>query len=202
MIDTFEAEASLEILYVAAQFYAHDCLDRLLHDLGDSASIDPDEKWEICGQAVTSVFQDSRFYYHKERWMPGKDTYKEPLNVYVLYDPLLTRYDALCREYGFLKQISVFENTYATQMESAVHQAMQNIGDYSYDYLWFDGTKNAKGPKLVLFLGEEFDSYYSLPGSLFEILDFCKRQIPHLESELEALKLQHSTIPAQLKEAT
>lgn len=64
-----------------------------------------------------------------------------------------------------------------------LHHALQ-LEDYSYDYCWEDGTRDSKGPKIVLILYEEFDSYRELPESLFSILDFCETGIQHMEKEL------------------
>ena len=55
---------------------------------------------------------------------------------------------------------------------------------YHYDYCWKDSTKDRKGAKIVLFLFEEFSTYYEVADALFTILDFCKANIPRLEAAL------------------
>lgn len=95
----------------------------------------------------------------------------------------MNRFDQLCREYEARYGISRIENDFVRQMENAIHGAMQ-FPNYCYDYLWVDGTKDRKGPKLVLFLFEEFDSYEDIPEALCTILDICACEISQLEEKL------------------
>ena len=103
--------------------------------------------------------------------------------TYVLRDPLLTRYDNLCRQLEKQTGMTPVENQFARDPESAVHRTMQ-LNNYCYDYLWIDSTKDRKGAKIVLFLFEEFSTYYEVADALFDILDFCEAGIPKLEAAL------------------
>ena len=96
---------------------------------------------------------------------------------------LLNRFDQLCRQYETKYGISRIENNFVRRMENAIHSAMQ-FPNYCYDYRWMDGSKDRKGPKLVLFLFEEFDSYEKIPEALCTILDACACEISQLEKKL------------------
>ena len=76
------------------------------------------------------------------------------------------------------------------------------LSDFSFDYRWIDSTKDRKGPKLVLILYEEFESYYDIPDSLFVILDFCAENIPELEAALAEAVIQLPIWDRLGKEAT
>ena len=132
--------------------------------------------------AVQSAFQDTGCYTH---WgsKPDRENYLRQRDVYVLRDPLLTRYDGLCRKLEMKLGITKVENQFARNLDSAIQQNLQ-LSSYSYDYRWIDSTKDRKGAKIVLFLFEEFAAYWDIPESLFAILDFCAEGIPRLEAAL------------------
>ena len=132
--------------------------------------------------SVESVFADSRCYQQEGRRVMA-NTYELDRITYVLRDPLLTRYDDLCRELEMCTGITPVENQFARELESAIHRNLQ-FNNYCYDYCWKDSTKNRKGAKIVLFLFEEFSTYYEVADALFTILDFCKANIPRLEAAL------------------
>lgn len=111
------------------------------------------------------------------------NTYELDRITYVLRDPLLTRYDSLCRMYEAENGITKVENPFARNLDHVIQNSLR-FGDYSYDYFWADSTQDRKGAKIVLFLFEEFSSYYYIPDGLFSILDFCAENIPALEASL------------------
>ena len=128
------------------------------------------------------IFADSRYHYQPEKYI-DRDHYRSDQDVYVLRDPLLTRYDNLCRRLEAAEGITKVENPFAKDLESAIHRHMQ-LSSYCYDYRWINSTADRKGAKIVLFLFEEFAVYYDLIEALFSILDFCEETIPKLESRL------------------
>ena len=87
------------------------------------------------------------------------------------------------------------ESPYVRQLEDTIHRAMQ-FDDYSYDYLWKDGTEDRKGPKIVLFLFEEFCTYSDIPEGLRKILDTCAWGIKQLERELGQQENNVISLPA------
>ena len=121
----------------------------------------------------------------------------------MLRDPLLTRYDDLCRKLEAKQGITKVENRFARDLDSAIQRSMQ-FNSYNYDYYWMDSTQDRKGAKIVLFLFEEFSTYYEVADalftifSLFSILDFCEENIPNLEKALaEAGKDKIIRLPVQ-----
>lgn len=181
-----DVEFSMQILYIAKSFYDHGKLKNLLGVLndrpGNDISLAEDQLGFIEVAAVQSAFEDTMYYYQCGQ-KPGRENYLIQRDVYVLRDPLLTRYDSLCRKLEMKLGITKVENQFARDMESAIQRNLQ-LNSYSYDYRWIDGTGDRKGAKIVLFLFEEFCAYYDIPDALFSILDFCAEGIPKLEAAL------------------
>ena len=172
-MDVYEADWVMQMLYMSHPFYAHNRLGELLNVLGDDFDLDP------------SNFAEMGDYYGrpKENWRRKEF---EERSVLVMRDPVLTEYDRMCREYERRINITSVQNPYATALEEVVHRAMQLQG-YAYDYCWYDGTQDKKGPRLVLMLLPEFESQYELPQELFRILDFCEERGQQLRQELERI---------------
>ena len=177
-----EVEYPMQSLYIAKIFYDHDRLDTLLDWLGDDITISWDELAQLEQTAVGCIFADSRYYYQPGKYI-DRDHYRANQDTFVLRDPLLTRYDNLCRRLEAAEGITKVENPFAKDLESAIHRHMQ-LSSYCYDYRWINSTADRKGAKIVLFLFEEFAVYYDLIEALFSILDFCEETIPKLESRL------------------
>lgn len=177
-----EIEYPMQSLYIAKIFYDHDRLDKLLDCLDDDITISWDELAQIEQTAAGCIFADSRYYYQPEKDI-DRDHYRPAQDIFVLRDPLLTRYDNLCRRLEAAEGITNVENPFAKDLESAIHRNMQ-LNSYCYDYRWIDSTADRKGAKIVLFLFEEFEVYYDLIEALFSILDFCEEMIPELENRL------------------
>ena len=178
----FDIEYPMQSLYIAKIFYDHNRLDTLLDCLDDDITISWDELSQLEQTAVGCIFADSRYHYQPEKYI-DRDHYRSDQDVYVLRDPLLTRYDNLCRRLEAAEGITKVENPFAKDLESAIHRQLR-LSSYCYDYRWIDSTQDKKGAKLVLFLFEEFGVYYDLIEALFSILDFCEETIPKLESRL------------------
>lgn len=196
MAGDYEIEYPMQSIYIAKIFYDHDCLDHLIENLDDDVTVSWDELGWIEVASVESVFADSRCYQQQGRKLMA-DTYEPDRVTYILRDPLLTRYDGLCRQLETQTGITPVENQFARELESAVHRNLQ-FGNYCYDYLWKDSTKDRKGAKIVLFLFEEFSAYYEVADSLFTILDFCKANIPRLEAALAEAE-KNKVIPLPIR---
>lgn len=192
----FEIECPMQSLYIAKTFYDHDRLDQLMENLHDDVTISWDELGWIEMASVESVFADSRCYQQEGRRVIA-DTYEPDRITYVLRDPILTCYDDLCRKLEKQTGITPVENRFARELESAVNRNLQ-FNSYSYDYFWKDSTKDRKGAKIVLFLFEEFSTYYEVADALFTILDFCKAGIPRLEAALAEAE-QEKVIPLPIQ---
>ena len=192
----YELEYAMQMLYIAKIFYDHGKLDTLLNETGRDVSLSWDELGMVEQSGIGCVFEDSRYYYQqdKRRW---RDEYIPDCDTFVLRDPLLTRYDDLCRKLEAKQGITKVENRFARDLDSAIQRSMQ-FNSYNYDYYWMDSTQDRKGAKIVLFLFEEFGAYYSAIYSLFSILDFCEENIPNLEKALaEAGKDKIIRLPVQ-----
>jgi len=194
----FDIEYPMQSLYIAKAFHEHGLLDRLLENLDDDISLSWDELPLIEHAALECAFEDCRYYYQRERRV-GRDEYEPDHETYVMRDPLLTRYDDLCRRLEMKLGITKVENRFVMELESAIHRNMQ-FDSYSYEYYWIDSTKDRKGAKIVLLLFEEFAAYYDIPDSLLSILDFCKEGIPKLEAAL-AEASEEKVIPLPVKYA-
>jgi len=191
-----QIEFPMRILYVAKAFYDHGRLNNLLECFNFDASLSWDELGWIEQASLMSAFTDSRYYAQEGRRV-GAGQYDPDRDTYVMRDPLLTRYDDLCRKLELKLGITKVENQFARDLESVIQRYMQ-FDSYDYDYRWIDSTRDKKGAKLVVFIFEEFGAYYDIPGSLFSILDFCAEGIPRLEAALaEASK--EKVIPLPVK---
>ncbi len=198
-----DIEYPMQTLYIAKSFYDHGKLNLLLSalkgGLGEDISLAEDQLGFVEIAAVQSAFEDTRYYEHYGR-KPERVGYLQLRDVYVLRDPLLTRYDGLCRKLEAKLGITKVENQFARDLESSIQRNMQ-MNSYSYDYRWVDSTSDRKGAKIVLFLFAEFAAYYDIPNSLFSILDFCAEGIPRLEAALaeapkdKVIRLPMTTTP-------
>ena len=188
-----QIEYPMQSLYIAKLFHEHGRLDRLLDCIGHDATLSWDELGWLEQAALGNVFADSR-YYQQRGWQSRHGRDEPDRDVYVLRDPLLTRYDRLCRELEQCTGMTKVENRFAADLEAAVHRNMQ-FRSYSYDYRWTDSAGSGKEAKLVLFLFEEFDTFYDAVDALFSILDFCAEGLPHLEAALAEGTKQKAAFP-------
>ena len=187
--------AAMRILNMAKVLESHGKLTRLMDKLDGYTELTWDNQCIVERVACESVFQDTRCYEQYGKPV-SRHVYEPDREVYVLRDPLLDRFHALCREYEARKGMTRIENPYARQMEDAVHSAMC-LSNYNFDYLWIDGSEARKSPKLLLFLFEEFYSFDELPKALCEILDDCQSVIRKLEQELEKPAAKVVVLPSQ-----
>ena len=196
MMYDYEIEHPMQSLYIAKIFYDHGRLGQLIENLDDDVTLSWDELGWIEVASVESVFADSRCYQQRGRRVMA-DTYEQDRITYVLRDPLLTCYDDLCRKLEMRTGITPVENQFARELESAIHRNLQ-FNNYHYDYCWKDSTKDRTGAKIVLFLFEEFSTYYEVADALFTILDFCKANIPRLEAALAETE-KNKVIPLPIR---
>ncbi len=191
-------EYPMRALYIAKAFYDHGRLDALLDELDDDISLSPDELGFIELASVECVFEDTRYYVQTDKRDESSRYWQNRRNTYVMRDPLLTRYDDLCRKLEMKLGITKVENQFARDLNSGIQRSMRQISSYSYDYRWLDSTQDHKGAKFVLFLFEEFVTYYDVAVALFDILDFCVEGIPKLEAALaEASKEKVLPLPVK-----
>ena len=185
-LDTCEAWQLMRTLYTARLFASHGRLEALLDAVDRDIYLEPDSSYEICGAGMAAVFRDSRYYDHSCWRLPERKgrRHTDDCWVLVLRDPLLTRYDNLCRAYERQTGRAKLQNPFARQLEAAVHDAMR-IESYAYDYRWYDGTMDRKGPRLVVIMFEEFSEEQKITGALFGLLDFCQAHLPALEEALQ-----------------
>lgn len=182
MYDAENLQSAMTILHLAKLIDSCGRLPKFLELIGDDLELCWDNMYLAEQCACECIFQDTKSYYHEEKRV-SRHEWRDSRIVYVFRDPLLNRFDALCREYEAQRSIPKVENPYVRRLEDVIHRAMQ-FDDYSYDYLWKDGTEDRKGPKIVLFLFEEFCTYSDIPEGLRKILNACAEGIGQLEREL------------------
>ncbi len=193
-----DIEYAMQILYIAKIFHDHGRLGNLLDELDEDVSLADDQIGLVNLTMVESIFEDTRYYSQRGKRMEGYG-YTQDRDAYVLRDRLLTRYDDLCRKLEMKLGITKVENQFARDLDSAIQRNMQ-FNSYDYDYLWADSTVDRKGAKIVLFLFEEFATFYDIPDGLFSILDFCQEGIPKLEAALaEASKDKVVQLPVKIE---
>ena len=107
---------------------SHGKLNRLMDMLGDCTEITWDNQCMVERFACESVFQNTKCYEQCGKQV-SHHAYEPDREVYVLRDPLLDRFHALCREYESRRGITRIENPYARELEDAVHSAMRDILD-------------------------------------------------------------------------
>lgn len=179
----YEIEYAMQALFIAKPFYDHGCLDRLLQAAGGTITLSGDELGTLELAAAVCVFADTRCFYQEGRLDRRLRYNRSSYEGYVLRDPLLDRYDRLCRAYEAAQGCTMAEDPFARALEREVHTCMQ-MNSYCYEYYWKPGDGGRREAKLVLLLDEEFCAYYSIPPALFGILDFCEDGIPELEAAL------------------
>lgn len=187
--------AAMRILNMAKVLERHGKLARLMDKLEGDTELSWDNQCIVERVACESVFQDTRCYQQYGKQV-SRHEYEPDREVYVLRDPLLDRFHALCLEYESQSGITRIENPYAREMEDAVHRAMR-LSNYNFDYLWIDGSEARKSPKLLLFLFEEFYSFDELPEALCDILGACQDGIRKLEQELKKPVGKVIALPSQ-----
>ena len=198
-MDEYTLNGAMTVLYLAKLMEEHGRLEKFYEVVGcDDLSLDYDGQYLAELAACESIFADTRTTLQEGKQLNPFE-YEPDREVYVLRDPLLTRFDALCREYEARNGVPETGNPYVRELEDAVHHALA-LNDYSYDYLLVDGTKDRKGPKLLLFLFEEFCAIGEVPDALCAILDFCKDGIARIECELSREPSKIISLPAPLPE--
>lgn len=175
------ADWSLEMMYAAKTIYDAGLWERfsqmLAHDyeivVGGDFTFDPEFGPILYGIAISSVFETTKGYYNQE----------EEREITVFWDPLMYRYNKLCREYEARRGIVEIENPYVEEAVQAVHKAM-NFSSYSYDYRYYTGTKSPKDSKLVFIEDPEFCNAWEVPAGLVELRQFYIEGVARLEAEL------------------
>lgn len=183
MTEEIDIEYAMRALSLAKIFYDHNCLDRLLEAAGADTTISEDELCDLERAAAERVFADTRWAWQEGKWDYRCRGYRAGCEVYVFRDPLLTRYDRLCRSYETAKGCSMAENPFAKMLDRVIQTHMQ-LDSYCHEFYWKPGDGGRRDARLVLLLSEEFYVFCNIPGALFAILDFCQEDIPSLEAAL------------------
>ena len=193
IIDEGMIEDVLQMLYVASQFYGSDRWEKFTAILNeytqsDDFQFDLENLSLLYSAAIDAVFETVKVYYKDETQR----------TTFVFWDPVMYRYNKLCREYEEKRGITEIENPYVNEMESAVHNALQ-LNSYSYTYLWTTDTKSPRGSKLVFIEDVEFECEWQLPGCLMELRTFYTEGVKRLEAELAPKDSKLIVLPAPKK---
>lgn len=129
-MDEDTLNAAMRILNMAKVLESHGKLNRLMDMLGDCTEITWDNQCMVERFACESVFQNTKCYEQCGKQV-SHHAYEPDREVYVLRDPLLDRFHALCREYESRRGITRIENPYARELEDAVHSAMR-LSNYNF----------------------------------------------------------------------
>ena len=111
-MDEDTLNAAMRILNMAKVLESHGKLNRLMDMLGDCTEITWDNQCMVERFACESVFQNTKCYEQCGKQV-SHHAYEPDREVYVLRDPLLDRFHALCREYESRRGITRIENPYA-----------------------------------------------------------------------------------------
>ena len=176
-----DTEWVLKMLYAAKTVYDGGLWERfadmLTHDYGVLANgkftFDPEWDALVYSCAIGSVFETAKSFYNQE----------EERETTVFWDPLMYRYNKLCREYETRRGIVEIEDPYVEEATQATHKAM-TFSSYSYDYRWYTGTKSPKDSKLILITDPEFYNAWEVPAGLVELREFYEEGVRRLEAEL------------------
>lgn len=176
---------SLEMLYAAKTLYDAGLWERFSHMLtldfyqyeGEEFTFDPEDGFILYNIAISSVFETAKGYFNE----------KKETEIMVFWDPLMYRYNKLCREYEARRGIVEIENPYVREAEQALNKAM-TFSSYSYEYRYYTGTKSPKDSKLVFIQDPEFCNQWEVPAGLVELREFYLEGIKRLEAELAPKK--------------
>lgn len=106
-MDEDTLNAAMRILNMAKVLESHGKLNRLMDMLGDCTEITWDNQCMVERFACESVFQNTKCYEQCGKQV-SHHAYEPDREVYVLRDPLLDRFHALCREYESRRGIKRF----------------------------------------------------------------------------------------------
>ena len=93
---------------------SHGKLNRLMDMLGDCTEITWDNQCMVERFACESVFQNTKCYEQCGKQV-SHHAYEPDREVYVLRDPLLDRFHALCREYESRRGITPMRGSWRTR---------------------------------------------------------------------------------------
>ena len=109
-MDEDTLNAAMRILNMAKVLESHGKLNRLMDMLGDCTEITWDNQCMVERFACESVFQNTKCYEQCGKQV-SHHAYEPDREVYVLRDPLLDRFHALCREYESRRGITRIEHS-------------------------------------------------------------------------------------------
>lgn len=160
-----------ETLFTMKKLYDHgkkNLLNRYANHV-----LDGDDVGEVAMQAIYEVFADTLDHWDEQA---DQDTY-------VFFDPVFDEFGKLCKAYETKKGIPAYQNPHREDIGRALRSALC-FSDYSYEYLYFDGTQKDGQAKLILKLYPDFCHMYEITGGLLEAYDAFENQIKVMKEEL------------------
>lgn len=159
-------------LYVLKKLYDHGRADAILEEF-EELKLNGDYIGDIAMQSIYEVFAETRDYW---------DSYCD-VDIYVFFDPVFNEFHRLCCEYEKKKGVSHDKNPHREEIRRAIQSGLQ-FYDYSYDFLYYDGSQRDGQSKLILKLYPDFGMIYEVAGGLLEVYDAFESHVKRLKEEL------------------
>ena len=151
-----------EAIYILKELYDHGKGQELIEIYQDE-KLSEDDFYQMAMEAIGYVFADSRFYYNEDK----------EIDVNVFFDPVITEFFQLCKQYEEAKGIAEEGNRFRQELYKSL-QSDLCFNDYSYDYHC----------RIVLLLYPEFGTHYEAVGGLLDAYDTFAYQAKRLKEEM------------------
>lgn len=161
-----------EAVYILKELYDHGKGRELIESYKDE-KLSEDDFYQMAMEAIGYVFADSRFYYNEDK----------ELDVNVFFDPVITEFFQLCKQYEEAKGISEEGNRFRQELYKGL-QSDFYFSSYSYDFRLYDDTTRKGGCRIVLLLYPEFGNHYEAVGGLLDVYDTFAYQTKRLKEEM------------------
>ena len=161
-----------ETLYTLKLLYDHGKIEGV-HAEYSNHVLDGDDDTDIAMNAIYEVFAET-----KEHW---NEEYEQ--DIYVFFDPIFDEFQRLCAIYEKEKAIPAKQNPHREEICNAIRSGML-FYDYSYEYMYYDGTQKDGKAKLILKLYPEFCHMYEIVGGLLEVYDAFESHVKAIKDEL------------------
>lgn len=161
-----------EAIYILKELYDHGKGQELIEIYKDE-KLSEDDFYQMAMEAIGYVFADSRFYYNEDK----------EIDVNVFFDPVITEFFQLCKQYEEAKGIAEEGNRFRQELYKSL-QSDFYFNDYSYDYHIYDDPAKKDGCRIVLLLYPEFNTHYETVGGLLDAYDTFVYQAKRLKEEM------------------
>ena len=161
-----------EAIYILKELYDHGKGQELIETYQDE-KLSEDDFYQMAMEAIGYVFADSRFYYNEDK----------EIDVNVFFDPVITEFFQLCKQYEEAKGIAEEGNRFRQELYKSL-QSDLCFNDYSYDYHIYDDPAKKGGCRIVLLLYPEFGTHYEAVGGLLDAYDTFAYQAKRLKEEM------------------